>query len=106
MRIYYVHPISIAEYVVIYVRCGRGVLRVSNINILGIKNEFNKRGMYITYLTPRDGSDRSTKLTVNASFEAATVMANARLCVCDSFREICRVVIKDGRCIDVQIEQA
>jgi hypothetical protein len=62
--------------------------------------------MYITFLTPKDGSDRSTKLTVNASFEAATVMANARLCVCDSFREICRVVIKDGRCIDVQIEQA
>jgi hypothetical protein len=68
--------------------------------------EFLNKGMYITFLTPKDGSDRSTKLTVNAGFENGTNLANARLCVCDSFREVCRVVIKDGRCIDVQVEQA
>ena len=70
------------------------------------KNEFNKRGMYITYLTPRDGSDRSTKLTVNAGFDNTADLSTARLLVCDSFREIARVQIKDGRVIDVQLEQA
>jgi hypothetical protein len=72
--------------------------------------EFLNKGMYITFLCPKDGSDRSTKLTVNAGFEAtATVVGalpHARLCVCDSYREVARIVIKDGRCIDVQVEQA
>ena len=66
--------------------------------------------MYITFLTPKDGSDRSTKVTINASFEnvaaVTAALVNARICVCDTYREACRVVIKDGRCIDVQVEQA
>jgi len=75
------------------------------------QTDFLNRGLYITFLVPRDGSDRSTKLTVNEEFlgTAANIAANlpnARLCVCDQYREICRVVIKDGRIIDVQLEQA
>jgi len=74
------------------------------------QKDFLNRGMYITFLTPKDGSDRSTKVTINASFENVAAvnaaLVNARLCVCDTYREVCRIVIKDGRCIDVQVEQA
>ena len=66
--------------------------------------------MYTTFLTPKDGSDRSTKVTIDATFENAAAvnnaLVNARLCVCDTYRELCRIVIEDGRCIDVQLEQA
>jgi len=67
--------------------------------------EFHNRGSYYYVSIPRDGTDRSTRVTINQEFRAAD-LANTRVLLFDHAKQIARIRVQDGRVIDVQIEDA
>ena len=58
----------------------------------------------MTYLTPRDGSDRSTRILVNSQFAAGTDITNMRILCFDHFRSVARIRIQDGQVVQVDLE--
>jgi hypothetical protein len=67
--------------------------------------EYHKRGSYLYYKVDRDGSDRSTRLTVHTQFNATDAeIANTRILLFDHSKQVARVRIQDGRVVDVQVE--
>lgn len=68
--------------------------------------EFHNRGSYYHFLVPRDGTDRSTRVTVSNGFPSGTDVANMRVLLFDHSRQTARIRVQDGRTIDVQLEDA
>jgi hypothetical protein len=66
--------------------------------------EWHKRGAYYYFSWPRDGTDRSTRVNVHFGFSGA--VANGRVLLFDHSRKVARIQVKDGRVIDVQVEDA
>ena len=70
--------------------------------------EWHKRGSYYYFSWPRDGTDRSTRVTVHNEFSrnggADTV--HFRLLLFSHSKQVARVRVQDGRVIDVQLEDA
>jgi hypothetical protein len=69
-------------------------------------SQWHERGAYYTIAFPKDGTDRSTRVTVNAGFSATTDFANMRMLLFAHSKQIARVRVVDGRVIDVQLEDA
>ena len=68
--------------------------------------EWHDRGAYYYFSWPRDGTDRSTRCTVNQQFTAGTDVVNMRLLLFDHSKQVARIRIQDSRVIDVQIEES
>lgn len=72
------------------------------------QKEWLERGLYLHYLTPKDGTSTDTRLTVNQQFTAPAGVvaqdyaANMRCLVFDHSRAAIKVNIKDGRVVDVE----
>ena len=63
-----------------------------------------KRGMYMTFQTPRDGSDRSTRVMLNQQFATGTDVTNLRVLLFDHSKQVCRVRVQDGQVVQVDLE--
>jgi len=68
--------------------------------------EFHTRGSYYYFSWPRDGTDRSTRVTVNQQFDAAADVSTMRVLLFDHSKQVARVRVQDGRVVDVQLEDA
>jgi hypothetical protein len=72
------------------------------------QKEWLERGLYLHYLTPKDGTSTDTRLTVNQQFTIPPAFAeqdyqqNMRCLVFDHSRAAIKVNIKDGRVVDVE----
>jgi len=68
--------------------------------------EWHQRGPYIYYSWPRDGSDRSTRVTVHQEFKGngGADVANMRVLLFDHSKQVARVKVVDGRIVDIQLE--
>jgi hypothetical protein len=69
-------------------------------------DEYHQRGAYYYFPFQRDGSDRSTRVTVNNGFDAGTDFTNLRCLLFDHSKQVCRVKVSQGRVTDVQLEEA
>ena len=67
--------------------------------------QYHERGSYYYFAWPRDGTDRSTRVNVHQSFDAADV-TNMRVLLFDHSKQVARIKVQDGRVVDVQIEDA
>ena len=67
--------------------------------------EYHNRGSYYYFSWPRDGTDRSTRVAVQQSFNAGDT-ANMKVLLFDHSKQVARVRIQDGRVVDVQVEDA
>ena len=69
--------------------------------------EFHENGSYYHYQTPKDGSDKSTRLTVSQQFSASTIdIKNTRLLVFDHSSQVARIQIQDSRVVNVELSEA
>ena len=72
--------------------------------------EYHDRGAYYYQSWPRDGTDRSTRVTVSQGFIAsggnAADVVNMRLLLFDHSKQIARIRVQDGRVVDVQLEDS
>jgi hypothetical protein len=70
--------------------------------------EFQNRGQYLYFSVPRDGSDRSTRVSVHAGFgnAAGADLANMRLLLFSHAKQVARIKISDSRITDVALEDA
>lgn len=62
------------------------------------------RGSYFHFKITREGTDRSTRLSVNQQFAAGTDLTNTRVLVFDHARQVAKIRIQDGQVVDVQLE--
>ena len=71
-------------------------------------DEFHERGAYYYFSTPKDGSDRSTRLTVNSGFgnAAGADLGNMRLLLFSFSKQVARIKIENSRLVDLQIEDS
>lgn len=69
-------------------------------------NEYKARGSYYYFSIPRDGTDRSTRVTVNQGFAGGTDTTNMRVLLFDHSKQVASVRIQDGRVIDVKLDDA
>lgn len=67
--------------------------------------DFHARGAYYYFRWPRDGTDRSTRVTVNQGFGGADVV-NMRVLLFDHSKQVARVRIQNGSVSDVQLEDS
>ena len=67
---------------------------------------FHDRGAYYYFAWPRDGTDRSTRVTVHQQFNATTDTKHLRLLLFSHSKQVARVRVQDGRVVDVQLEDA
>lgn len=68
--------------------------------------EFHERGSYYYFNWQRDGSDRSTRATVNNGFVAGTDVTNMRVLLFDHSKQVARIKVQDGRIVNVDLEDA
>ena len=70
--------------------------------------EFHERGSYYYFSTPKDGSDRSTRVTVHAGFGNSNGgdLGNMRLLLFSISKQVARIKIENSRVVDVQIEES
>jgi len=68
--------------------------------------QFHERGAYYYFSWPKDGTDRSTRVTVKQQFVGGTVMTNMRVLLFDHSKQVARIKIENGRITDVQVEDA
>ena len=66
--------------------------------------DWQDRGPFYHFRWPRDGSDQSNRVRIHQSFKANTDVSNGRVLLFDHSRQVVNVVIKDGRVVDVQIQ--
>lgn len=67
--------------------------------------EFHERGQYIFQRFYKDGSDNSTRVTVNQQFSAGTDITNMNLLLFAHSRSVGRIEIQDGKISNIQVEQ-
>ena len=70
--------------------------------------EFHERGSYYYFSTPKDGSSRSTRVTVHSGFGnvAGGDLGNMRLLLFSFSKQVARIKIENSRVTDVQIEDS
>ena len=68
--------------------------------------EYHNRGAYYYFAWPRDGTDRSTRVNVHQGFENGTAVQNMRVLLFSHSKQVARVMVQDGRVVDVQLEDA
>lgn len=72
--------------------------------------EWRERGQYLYFAVPRDGTDRSTRVTVNFAMGNATTPAtdlkNTNLLLFAHSKQVAMVKVQDGRVTDCQLEDA
>ena len=68
--------------------------------------EFHQRGAYYYQAFPRDGTDRSTRVTVHQQFELGASTTNMRVLLFDHSKQIARIKVSDGHVVDVQVEDS
>jgi len=70
--------------------------------------EWHKRGSYYYFSWPRDGTDRSTRVTVHNQFtgNGGANTTHLRILLFSHSKQVARVRVQDGRVIDVQLEDA
>ena len=70
--------------------------------------EFHDRGAYYTFMWPKDGTDRSTRVNVHSSFSSATPadVSNMRLLLFDHSKQVARIKIESGRVVNVEVEDS
>jgi hypothetical protein len=66
---------------------------------------FHERGQFLHYAWSRDGSDNSTRVIVNQSFDNADV-TNMRLLLFDHYKSAVRVNVSGGRVTNVEVQDA
>jgi hypothetical protein len=66
--------------------------------------EWKKRGMYLTFNTPRDGTDKSTRVMISSQFRGGTDVVNMRILCFDHSKQVARVRIQDGSVVQVDLE--
>ena len=69
--------------------------------------EYHNRGSYYYFSIPRDGSDRSTQVSVHNQFSGTTDdIANMRALLFAHSKQVARVSVSDGRVVSVSLEDA
>lgn len=68
--------------------------------------EFHERGSYYYFAIPRDGSDRSTRVSLHSGFKTGTQTTNMRVLLFAHSKQVCRVRVANGAVVDVQLEDA
>lgn len=68
--------------------------------------QWQDRGAYHYFATPRDADDASTRVVVNAGFADGTDVANARVLLFAHSRQVARIEMIDGRVQSVALEDA
>jgi len=63
--------------------------------------DWQDRGQYYHFQTPRDGSDTSTRVSVSQQFVAGTDVTNLRVLLFSHSRSTARITIESGRVISV-----
>ena len=66
--------------------------------------EWQDRGRYYHFSTPRDGSDRSSQVGVHQSFSSVADPNSMRVMLFDHSKEVVRVSIQDGQVIQVDLQ--
>ena len=66
--------------------------------------EWQERGAYYHFKWPRDGTDRSTRVTIHQQFATGADMDNTRVLLFDHSRQVAAVQVKGGRVVDVRVE--
>ena len=69
-------------------------------------SEYHSRGAYLHFAWARDGTDRSTRVTVNNQFKQSTDTSNMRMLLFSHSKQVARISVQDGRVTDVQLEDA
>jgi hypothetical protein len=71
-------------------------------------NDYKNRGFYIHYKTPRDSTDRSTRVSVNSQFSSMSIAdtANLKVLLFDHSKQLARVTVEEGQITNLQIEDA
>jgi hypothetical protein len=69
-------------------------------------DEFKTRGAYYHYRIYKDGSNRSTEVTVSQQFLAGAEIQNTRVLLFDHSKQIARIRVQDGQIVDVQLVDA
>jgi hypothetical protein len=67
--------------------------------------EWHARGAYYYFSIPRDGTDRSTRVTLHQQFDGADVK-NMRVLLFDHSKQVARIKVSEGRVVDVQVEDS
>jgi hypothetical protein len=68
--------------------------------------EFHQRGSYYHLAWPRDGADRSTRVSVHQGFQTGADVSNLRLLLFDHSKQVARIRVENSRVVDVQLEDA
>ena len=66
--------------------------------------EFQSRGTYYFFSYPKDGSDRSTRVQISNQFQSDADVSNMRVLLFDLYKSVCRVQMKDGAIVNVELE--
>ena len=72
-------------------------------------DDYKTRGFYMHFKTPRDSTDRSTRVSVNSQFSQAVVagdLDNLKILLFDHSKQLCRVTVEEGQITNLQIEDA
>jgi hypothetical protein len=67
-------------------------------------DEHQRRGQIILHNFARDGTDRSTRVSVNVGFAAAADVSNARVLLFSVSSQIARVTVENGSVTDIVVE--
>ena len=72
--------------------------------------DFHERGSYYHFNTPKDPTDKSTRVSVYTGFSdppgAGTDLANVNLLLFEHYKQVARIVLSQGRVVDVRLEDA
>ena len=69
-------------------------------------SDWQKRGAYYYFNWVRDGTDNSTRVTVNNEFVNTGDLASTKVLLFDHSKQYIRVTIQNGNVTSVQIEDA
>lgn len=67
-------------------------------------DEWHNRGAYYFQTWCKDGTDRSTRVSVHQGFEVGTAVNDLRVLLFSHSKQVARIRIEDGRTVDVQLE--
>ncbi len=68
--------------------------------------DYIDRGVYLYYAWPRDATDESTRVNVNFQFNNGIDLTNqARLILFNHYKNVAMITVKDGRVVDVILQQ-
>lgn len=68
--------------------------------------EYHNRGSYYYFSIPRDGTDRSTRVSVHQGFVTTADTTNMRVLLFDHSKQVARITVQDGNVVAVQLEEA